>query len=113
MAVAHAGVEIPLLSALGPGGNRVVVPAVVAFGIGTVLFAVLAAGLRARARWAWLAGLVISGLAIASGVMQYRGVVSALGIGLAVVLGGLLLMPDARRALARGDRAGAASDVSP
>ena len=97
MAVAHAGVSIPLLSALGPGGNRVIVPAIIAFGVGMALFGGLAYGLRRGARWAWFGGLLISAGAVASGVMQYRGVVSAAGIVLAVVLGALLLAPASRR----------------
>jgi hypothetical protein len=34
LAIGHMGVQIPLLSALGPGGTRAVVPAAVAFSLG-------------------------------------------------------------------------------
>lgn len=98
LAVAHTGVTVPLLSALGPQGGAVP-PAVVAFTVATLLFAVLAFGLRRAARWAWVGGLVLAAASILGGVGQFRGVVSAIGIGLAVVLLGVLLAPSSRRAV--------------
>ena len=90
LAVAHTGVEVPLLSAIGPRGDAVP-PAVVAFTIGTVLFAALAVGIRRGADWATWAGIVVSVLAVLSGIRQFRGPVSAVGIVLAVLLAGLLI----------------------
>ncbi len=90
LAVAHTGIEVPLLSSLGPRGDAVP-PAVVAFSVGTALFATLAVGIRRQAAWATWAGLAVSALAVLSGIGQFRGVVSAVGIVLALLLGGLLL----------------------
>lgn len=95
LAVAHTGIEVPVLSALGPQGGAVP-PAVAGFAVGTLLFASIAAGLRRGQRWAWFAGLTAAGLGIAGGLGQFRGPVSAVGIALAVVLGGLLLAPGSR-----------------
>ncbi len=99
LAVAHLGIEIPVLSALGPQGGAVP-PAVVAFTVGTVVFGAIAVGLARGRRWAWVGGLVVSALAVLSGVGQFRGVVSALGIVLSLGLLALLLAPSSRRAVA-------------
>lgn len=102
LAIAHLGVSLPGLAALGPAGGAVP-QAAGGFAVGAVLYAVIGAGLlRARA-WAWASGLVVSALAVLSGVMQFRGAASALGIVVAVLLGALLLLPATRRALL-GDR---------
>lgn len=98
LAIAHTGVTVPILSALGPQGGAVP-PAVVAFSVGTILFGALAAGLARRSRVAWIGGLVLAVGAILSGVGQFRGVVSAVGIALAVVLLATLLAPASRRAV--------------
>lgn len=92
LAVAHTGVEVPLLSALGPSGDAVPA-AVVVFTVGTVLFAAIAWGLASGQRWARPLALGVCALSILSGIGQFRGVVSAIGILLAVVLAGLLLLP--------------------
>lgn len=104
MALAHTGITIPLLSSLGPGGGDAVPPAVVAFTVGLALFAAIAVGLWRRHRWAWLAGLVVSALVILSSVNQYRGVVSGVGIALALGLIALLLAPGTRSAVGREAR---------
>jgi hypothetical protein len=101
LAVAHTGVDVPLLSGLGPQGGAVP-PAVVAFSFGTVVFAAVAVGLARGARWAWAVGLAVCALAVASGVGQFRGVVSAIGIAVAVVLASLLLAPGSRRRVGVG-----------
>lgn len=95
LAIAHTGVEVPLLSALGPSGGAVP-PAVVAFTVGTLLFAAIAVGLWREARWARPVGIGVAGLSILSGLGQFRGMVSAFGIVLAAVLLVLLVL-DARR----------------
>lgn len=100
LAVAHTGVEVPVLSALGPQGGAVP-PAVVAFAVATVLFAGIGLGLARRNRVAWVAGLAVSVLAVLSGIGQFRGVVSAIGIVLSVALIGLLLAPPSRAAVDR------------
>jgi hypothetical protein len=98
LAVAHLGVEIPLLSALGPGGDRAVPSAAAAFTVIALLYTVLAIGAFARARWAWWAGLVVNVLVVAGGVRNYRGVASAIAILLAALLVVLLLSPGGRQA---------------
>ncbi|MGI9019022.1 MAG: hypothetical protein ACR2HR_18300 [Euzebya sp.] len=59
-----------------------------------------------RSNVAWTVGLVVSGLAILSGIGQFRGVVSAIGIGVSVVLIGLLLATPCRQRSARADHLG-------
>jgi hypothetical protein len=98
LAVAHAGVEVPLLSALGPGGDEPVPVAVAIFGVGAALYAVVAAGAFAGARWTWLVGLVVNALALASGFTNYRGPASAIGIALSALSLIFLLSPGGRRA---------------
>lgn len=91
MALAHTGVEVPLLSALGPRGGAVP-PAVAAFGIGTALFTTIAVGVARGWAWARWVGVAVSMLAVLGGVGQFRGPVSAIGIVVALVLGGSLLV---------------------
>lgn len=98
LAIGHAGVEIPLLSALGPGGDRAVPPAAAAFTVATVLYAALAAGAFSGARWAWPLGLAVHGLAVLSGLASFRGAASAMGIALGVAAVAILLSPGGRRA---------------
>lgn len=98
LAIAHLGIEIPVLSALGPQGGAVP-PAVVAFTLATALFAGVGYGLARRSRLAWGVGLGVSALSILSGIGQFRGVVSAIGIGLSVLLIGLLLASPSRDAV--------------
>jgi hypothetical protein len=101
LAVAHTGASIPLLSRLGPQGGAVP-PAVVAFGVGTLLFGAIAWGLARRERWAWTLGLGVAALSVLSGVGQFRGVVSAVGIAISLALAALLLAPASRSAVGRG-----------
>ena len=98
LAIAHLGIEIPMLSAPGPEGGAVP-PTAVALPIATALFAGVGYGLARRNRLAWGIGLGVSALSILSGIGQFRGVVSAIGIGLSVVLIGLLLAPASRDAV--------------
>lgn len=97
MAVAHLGVDLPLLPTQGLG--RAVPAAAAAFGLGTVLFAAVAWGLRDRARWAWWLGLVGFALALQGSAMPYRGAGSAVGIVLSVLGLAALLHPVTRRGL--------------
>ena len=102
MAIAHAGVEIPGLSAIGPGGDQVVIPAVIAFSVAAVLLAVLTLGLWQRRPWAWAAGLAVHGVVLAGSAMPYRGVGSLIGILLAGTAFVLLASPAGRDAVMRG-----------
>lgn len=96
MAVAHLGVDLPLLPTQGLG--RAVPPAAAAFTLGAMLFAAVAWGLRYRARWAWWLGLVGFALALQGSAMPYRGAGSAIGIALSVLGLAALLHPGTRRA---------------
>jgi hypothetical protein len=56
LAVGHLGVDIPLLSALGPPGDAVVLPAAIAIGTGSLLYAVASVAVARRGgpgRWPW------------------------------------------------------------
>lgn len=97
MAVAHLGVDVPLLPTQGLG--RAVPPAAAAFTVGAAVFALTAYGLQRRARWAWALGLLAFALALQGSAMPYRGVGSAVGIALSALGLGLLLLPATRAGL--------------
>lgn len=99
LALGHAGLDVPVLSALGPGGDRAVPQAAGAFAVGAVLWGAVAAGLAAQRRWAWAIAILLALLGIAGGVAQFRGAASAGGIVLSAVLAGLLLLPRVRGSL--------------
>lgn len=99
LTVGHLGVGIPVLSALGPGGNRVVVPAAIAFGVATALQAAVCAGVVRRRAWAWPLGILVSTITLVGAAMPFRGSISAVGIALAAVELGALLSGAARRTL--------------
>ena len=99
MAVAHLGVEIPVLSVLGPGGDRAVIPAAIAFTIAAVLQGLTSFAVARRRPWAWPLGVLISALVLVGAAMPFRGVVSAIGIVLAGAELALLLSGAARRSL--------------
>lgn len=101
LALAHAGIELPLLSALGPGDGDAVPIAAAVFGVGLALYTAVALGAFTGARWTWPLGLVVNVLGLASGIGNYRGPVSAVGIGLAALSLILLLSPGGRRAFRR------------
>lgn len=98
LALAHAGIDVPLLSLLGPGGDDAVPPAAIAFGVGLVSYTAVALGAFSGLRWAWPLGLLVNAAALASGIGNFRGVVSAIGVGLAVLSLIVLLSPGGRRA---------------
>jgi hypothetical protein len=102
LSIGHLGVEIPLVSSLGPGGNRVVREAGIAFAIATVACACVAIGLARMRPWAWTAGIIVNSLALVGGVREFRGAGSVIGILLAAATLILLLTPQARHAFTRG-----------
>jgi len=104
LAVAHAGVELPLVSALGPGAGRAVPVAAAGFTVGAVLLLALAAGAFARARWVLPVGTLVALLAVVEGFRNYRGAASAAGIAVGLLLLLLLLSPGGRRAFSRESR---------
>lgn len=99
MAVAHLGVAIPVVSALGPGGTDAVPPAAAAFAVGAAVYALLTVGLARTRPWSWPVGLVVNALALLSFALPYRGVGSLIGIIVATATLALLLSPPVRRAL--------------
>jgi hypothetical protein len=101
LSIGHLGVEIPGVSALGPGGNRVVLPAGIVFALATAAFAAIGTGLLRLRSWAWAAGVAVNALALLGGLRQFRGAGSAIGLALALVALVLLLTPSARAALRR------------
>lgn len=76
MAVSHAGVSVPLLAALGPGGQRALPEVAAGFAVATVLFAVVAVGAWRRRPWSWAVGLVLHGVALIAVTVPWRGPVS-------------------------------------
>jgi len=101
LAIGHLGLEVPLLSALGPGGARPVIPAAIAFGVGAVLQGLVCSGVRRRRTWAWPLGVLVAAITLVSAATPFRGAMSAVGIALAALQLGLLLTRDARLALLR------------
>ncbi|MBA2437984.1 MAG: hypothetical protein H0V52_06495 [Acidimicrobiia bacterium] len=99
LALAHAGLSLPLLSALGPGGDRAVPPAAIAFSVLAVLAAVVAAGAFARRPWAWPLGLVVHALTVLGAATPFRGPVSLVGILLGLTAVAILLSRPGRSAL--------------
>ena len=99
MAVAHAGVTVPLVSQLGPVGDDAVWPAVIAFGVAAVLLTCIAVG-AARARaWSWALGLVVHALIAVGAAVMYRGVASLVAIVISVASLALLLSRTGRASL--------------
>lgn len=99
MSVAHAGVTIPLFSALGPEGNRAIWPAAIAFGVGALAYAVTVYGLARRRPWSWAVGILVHGVTLVFAAFPYRGVGSLVGIVMAASGLLLLLTPSVRRTL--------------
>ena len=96
LCIGHLGVDVPVLSALGPGGDQAVPVAATIFALGTAMFGAAAWGLLRQARWAWPAGVAVHALGVLSGVGQYRGTVSAVGIVLSLAALVVLLAPAGR-----------------
>lgn len=99
MAIGHLGLQLPVLSALGPGGTRAVVPAAIAFSIAAALHGAVAYGVSRRMSWAWPLGVAVAGVTLLGAATPFRGAVSAIGIMLAGLQLGLLLTATARRSL--------------
>jgi hypothetical protein len=96
MTLAHLGLGLPVLDAVGPG--RLVAPAAVSFAVGTVLYAVVAYGAFRVARWAWGAGLLVNVLGFATAAFPYRGWISGVAIAVSVAAVTVLLSPPGRSA---------------
>lgn len=102
MAVSHAGVTVPLVAQLGPGGDRALPAVAGGFAVGAALFALVAAGARRQRQWAWALGLVINGITLIATTVPWRGPVS--GAAAAVTVAGLAVL------LSRPGRAAFLSD---
>lgn len=99
LAVSHMGVQVPLLSSLGPGGTRVILPAAIAFTLGAALHGAVAFGVKRRLAWAWPLGVLVAGVTLLGAATPYRGVGSAIGMLLAALVLALLLTATARRTM--------------
>ena len=99
LAIAHAGLAVPLLSRIGPSGNRAVVPAAIAFTVATMVLVAVAAGIRRSRSWAWAAGIAVHSLVFLGAAFPYRGVASLVAMIISGVCVALLLTRPARQAL--------------
>lgn len=90
MAVSHAGVTVPLVAALGPGGDRALPAVAAGFAVAAALFALVAIGAWRQHQWAWALGLVINGLALVATTVPWRGPAS--GAAAAVTAAGLAVL---------------------
>lgn len=99
LAVGHAGVDVPVLSRFGPGGNRAVVPAAIAFTVTAAALLVLVLGVLRRRSWSWALGLLTHALILLGAVVPYRGVGSAVAIIISAACLALLMTRSARTAL--------------
>lgn len=103
LAIGHAGVRIPLVSALGPGGPRVILPAAIAFTVTACLHGTVAYAVARRRAWAWPLGVLIAAVTLVGAATPFRGVGSMVGMLLAGAELGLLLTASSRRALLHAD----------
>lgn len=99
MAVAHAGVAVPIVSRFGPQGDAAVWPAVVAFSFGAALLTVIAVGAARERAWSWPLGLVVHALVVLGAATPFRGIGSLVAIVVSVAALALLLSPPGRGAL--------------
>ncbi|HUH07702.1 MAG TPA: hypothetical protein VML96_07840 [Egibacteraceae bacterium] len=96
MALAHMGLQIPVISGLGPGGARSVPVAALVFGISTLMFLLILFGMLMRRAWAWPVALVGNGFALIGAANPFRGPVSAAAIAVTVAAIAILLSPPGR-----------------
>ena len=96
MTLAHLGLGIAVLDALGAG--RLVVPAAISFATGTLLYALVAYGALRTRRWAWVAGLVVNVLAFGTAAFPIRSWISVVAIAVSVAAIAVLLSPPGRTA---------------
>lgn len=99
LAIGHAGVNVPLLSQIGPGGSRAVVPAAVAFTVATIVLVAVALGVWRARPWAWALGVVVHALVLLGSAVPFRGVASLVAIIISGLSLALLLTRVGRNAL--------------
>ena len=90
LAIGHAGVAIPVVSALGPGGSDPVWPAAAAFTVAALAFVVVGVGLRGARTWAVPAASILFGVTVIASLFPFRGVGSIAGA--VVGIAGLALL---------------------
>lgn len=101
MAVSHAGMSVPLLAALGPGGQRALPEVAAGFAVAAVLFAVVAVGAWRQRPWAWAIGLVLHGVALIAATIPWRGPASGAAAVVTVAALGVLATRPGRTAFLR------------
>ena len=99
LAIGHSGVDVPVLSDIGPGGDRAVVPAAVAFTIATVVLVFVVIGVVRQRPWSWALGVVVHALVFLGAAVPYRGVASAVALIISGVCVALLVSRLGRAAL--------------
>lgn len=99
LAVGHAGVAVPVLSQIGPGGDRAVVPAAIAFTVAMVVLAAVAWGTWRGRPWAWALGFVAHALVFVGAAYPFRGVASLVALVVAGTCLALLITPAGRRSM--------------
>lgn len=104
MAVSHAGVTVPLLAALGPGGDRALPGVAAGFAVAALVFAVVAVATWRRRPWAWAVGLAVNTLALVAATMPWRGPVSGVAAVVTVAAIVVLVSPGGRAAFLTGQR---------
>ena len=107
LAVGHAGVQLPLVSALGPGGSEPVWPAAAAFAVAALAFVVVGAGLLGARTWAVPAASMLFGVTVVASLFPFRGAGSIAGAVLGIVGLALLSLTALRRWNAWTGRSGA------
>lgn len=101
LAIGHTGIEVPVLSRLGPGGGRAVVVAAVAFAIAALVLFTVAVGVWRARSWAWALGIVVHALVFMGSAFPYRGVASLVAVLISGTSIALLLSRAGRGALLR------------
>lgn len=101
LAIGHSGVRVPVVSALGPGGDDPVVPAAIAFAAAAALHGAVCVGITRRRPWAWPLGILAGAITLLGAAVPFRGAASLIGIVLAAVEVVGLLFGGTRRELLR------------
>lgn len=101
LAIGHSGLRVPVVSALGPGGDDPVVPAAIAFAIAAALHGAVCFGITRRHPWAWPLGILAGAVTLLGAAVPFRGAASLIGMVLAGVEVVGLLLGGTRRELLR------------
>lgn len=99
LSIGHSGIEVALLSTVGPGGNRAVIPAAVGLGVATVVLGGVAFGVWRQRPWAWALGIAAHSLVFLGAAVPYRGPASLAALALTGTCVALLLTRSGRAAL--------------